>query len=371
MGEEQKNDDGLLMCAWKYKRVMPRLTVDKLKLMEPNQITGLVGMSFHHIFSVLENTPYRAEISEVRTKGLSSLSLEDALLQNFIKTCKDLMELSPKDIRLLLSALLTKFEANCVKALLRAKEAELSVEEAMKYIMPVGSLSEARCRNILENSENIADVIDSLSDMEYGSVLEKAFAVYLKEKAFYLLEVALDRHVYHKIWRATGKFRGLDKKIAKTVIGLEIDSVNVKTIFRCKAMGISENQIRRYLIPASEVFGEKELQEAMSCSDMQSIIDSLVESAKRAMARDHQYIFKELQKLHATSLTTVETILDRGLVETNLRIMKRYTPFFNIGLLLAFLNLKWFEVRNLRTIIRGAEAGIAPDRVKKLLIIQR
>ena len=371
MGEEQKNDGGLLMCAWKYKRVMPRLTVDKLKLMEPNQITGLVGMSFHHISSVLENTPYSAEIFEVRTKGLSSLSLEDALLQNFIKTCEDLMELSPKDVRLLLSALLMKFEANCVKALLRAKEAELSVEEAMKYIMPVGSLSEARCRNILENSENIADVIDSLSDMEYGSVLEKAFAVYMKEKAFYLIEVALDRHVYHKIWRATVKFRGLDKKIARTVIGLEIDSVNVKTILRCKAMGISENQIRRYLIPASEVFGEKELQEAMSCSDMQSTIDSLVESAKRARARDHQYIFKELQELHVTSLTTVETILDRGLVETNLRIMKRYTPFFNVGLLLAFLNLKWFEVKNLRAIIRGADAGIAPDRVKKLLILQR
>ena len=163
----------------------------------------------------------------------------------------------------------------------------------------------------------------------------------------------------------------MDKKIARTVIGLEIDSVNVKTILRCKAMGISENQIRRYLIPVSEVFGEKELEEAMRGLDMQSTIDSLVESAKRAMARDHQYVFTELQELHVTSLTALETILDRGLVETNLRMMKRYTPFFNIGALLAFLNLKWFEVKNLRAIIRGSEAGIAPDRVKKLLIVPR
>jgi V/A-type H+-transporting ATPase subunit C len=362
---------GLLMCAWKYKRVMPRLTVDKLKLMEPNQVAGLVGMSVHHIFSVLEKTSYRTEISDVRAKGLSSISLEDALLQNFIKTFEDLMELSPKDVRLLLSALLMKFEANCVKALLRAKEAELSLEEAMKYVRPVGSLSEARCVNVFETSENIADIIDSLSDLEYGSVLEKAFAVFLEENVFYILEVALDKHVYHKIWKATGKFWGLDKKIARTVIGLEIDSVNVKTILRCKAMGIGENQIRRYIVPISEVFSEKELHQVMSCSDIHSTINSLGESAKRARARDHRYIFKELQELQVTSLTRVETILDRGLVETNLRIIKRYTPFFNIGLLLAFLNLKWFEVRNLRAIIRGAEAGIAPDIVKKLLIIQR
>ena len=74
------------MCAWKYKRVMPRITVDKLKLMEPKRITGLVGMSLHHVSSVLERTPYRAEIFEVNAKELSSISLEEALLKNFLKT---------------------------------------------------------------------------------------------------------------------------------------------------------------------------------------------------------------------------------------------------------------------------------------------
>jgi V/A-type H+-transporting ATPase subunit C len=360
-----------MMCAWKYKQVMPRITIEKLKLLEPKRIINLVGMSLHHISSELEKTPYGAEISELSTEELSSISLEEALLKNFIKTCEEIMELSPKDVRLLLSTLLMKFEANCVKALLRVKEANLSVEESMNYIVPAGRLNDARCRKILENSENIGDIIDSLSDMEYGSVLEKEFEVYLKERIFYHLEIALDRYVYHRIWRATGKFWGLDKKIARTVIGLEIDSVNVKTIFRCKAMGISEHQIRQHLMQGSEVFGERELEEAMMGSDMQSIISSLVESSKRAMARDHRYIFTEIKESPVTSLTILETILDRGLLETNLRIIKRYTPFFNIGLLLAFLNLKWFEVKNLRAIIRGSEARIAPDRVKKLLILQR
>jgi len=295
----------LLMCAWKYKRVMPKITVAKLKLMEPKKITDLVDMSLHHISSMLEKTPYKTEISEVSAKELSSISLEDALLQNFIKTCEELMEMSPKGIRLLLSTFLMKFESNCVKAILRAKQAELDVDEAMKYIMPVGRLDEARCRKTLEISENIADVVDYLSDMEYGSVLEKVFAVYEEEKIFYLLEVALDIHVYSKIWRAIGKLRGLDKKIAKTVIGLEIDSTNVKTILRCKAMGINEDQIRRYLIPVSEVFSEKELEEAMREADMQSFINSLVRLARRSMARDYQYIFTEIQELHATSLTTL------------------------------------------------------------------
>ena len=59
------------MCAWKYKQVMPRITVEKLKLMEPKKITNLVGMSLHNISSELEKTPYRTEISELNTKELA------------------------------------------------------------------------------------------------------------------------------------------------------------------------------------------------------------------------------------------------------------------------------------------------------------
>ena len=359
------------MSAWKYKQIMSKTTVAKLQLIEPKRISDLAGMSLHDIFSMLEKTVYNAEISRIRGKGLSSSLLEDALLQNFVKTCERLLKFSPKGIRLLLSTFLMKFEANCVKGLLRAKKAELDVEEAMKYIMPVGRLDEARCRKTLEISEDTADVVESLSDLEYGSVLERAFAFYEEEKIFYLLEVALDRHVYSKLWRATGKLGGLDKNIARSIIGIEIDSVNIKTILRCRAMGISDDEIRRYLIPVSEVLGEKELEEVMREADMQSFINSLVRLAKRAMARDYTYVFTEIQESHVTSLTRLETILDRGLVKTGLRMIKRYTPYFNIGLILAFLNLKWFEVRNLRAVIRGSEAGIPPDRVKKLLILPR
>jgi vacuolar-type H+-ATPase subunit C/Vma6 len=50
-------------------------------------------------------------------------------------------------------------------------------------------------------------------------------------------------------------------------------------------------------------------------------------------------------------------------------MIKRHTPYYNIGLILAYLNLKWSEVRNLIALIRGSEAGISPEKVKKALIL--
>lgn len=360
------------MSAWKYKSVMPEVIVAKLRLIEPRDLVGLAGRSLHDVCLMLAKTSYQAEISEIPAKQLSSVSLENAFLKNFVRTCKEIMEHSPKDIGFLLSTILMKFEANNVKAILRAKGAELSVDDAMGYIVPVGRLDEARCRKIL-GSKSVIDVVESLLDLEYGSVLKEALGEYEETGVFPLLEAALDEYVYGEIWRAAGKLKGLDKKIARTVLGIEIDSINVKVIMRCKAMGISEDQIRRYLMPISEVFGEKELEDAVRAEDMKSSIESLMAAARLAMARDYQYILTDIKRGYeaSPSLSRLEMVLDRGLLKTSLRMLKRYTPFFNVGLVLAFLNLKWFEVKNLRAIFRGVEDKIPLDKVRKLLILLR
>ncbi|NIU83498.1 MAG: hypothetical protein GWN64_08490, partial [Candidatus Thorarchaeota archaeon] len=144
-----------------------------------------------------------AEISEIPARQLDSASLERAFLKNFMRTCKEIMKHSPKSISFLLSTILMKFEANNVKAVLRAKKAELGVDEALRYVIPVGRLDEARCRKILESSKSVTDMGESLSDLEYGPVLKGVLVEYEETGVFPLLEVALDKYVYGRIWRAT------------------------------------------------------------------------------------------------------------------------------------------------------------------------
>lgn len=358
------------MSAWKYRRIMPEVIVAKLRLIDPKDVASLAGRSLRDVYSMLENTSYRAEILDKPPEQLSSVSMENTFLKNFVRTFEEIMDHSPKDIGFLLSTILVKFEADNVRALLRAKVSELGVDEAMRYITPVGRLEEARCRKILESSKSVNDIIDLLSDTEYGSILKEALLEYEGTKVFLPFEVALDKYVYSGIWKATGKLRGLNKKIARTVLGIEIDSINVKVILRCKAMGISADQIKRYLVPVSEVFGEKEFEDAVRAPDIRSSIESLLAAARLGTVRDYQYLLTDLLEEYeaSTSLSGLEIVLDRGLLKTCLRMLKRYTPFFNIGLILAFLNLKWFELRNLRAIVRGAEDRMPPDKIRRLLI---
>ncbi|MCK5626102.1 V-type ATPase subunit, partial [Candidatus Bathyarchaeota archaeon] len=140
---------------------------------------------------------------------------------------------------------------------------------------------------------------------------------------------------------------------------------------RGKSLGIAEDQIKHSLLPASEIIGKKELENAIKTKDILSSIESLFAMAKYNAVRDYQNMLTALLREYeaSQSLSQLELVLDRSLLETSLRMLQRYTPYFNIGLVLAFLNAKWFEVKNLSVIVRGAEAKIPPDRIESLLIL--
>ena len=359
------------MKVWKYKSLTPTVIGAMLELLDRKDIVDLVSRSFDYIYSILTQTSYRIEISKIPRNKINAASIQNALLKNYLRACKTIEENSPKDISYLLSTIMMKFEADNIKSILRAKSAGISVDEAMNFIIPAGRMDERRCRSILENSKNIMDVIELLSDLNYTDSIKDFLEDYEETGILFPIEASLTRSIYKQIYKAVGKIKGKDGNIAQTVLGLEIDSINIRVILRGKSLGIAEDQIKHSLLPASEIIGKKELENAIKTKDIPSSIESLFAMAKYNAVRDYQNMLTALLREYeaSQSLSQLELVLDRSLLETSLRMLQRYTPYFNIGLILAFLNAKWFEVKNLSVIVRGAEAKIPPDRIESLLIL--
>jgi V/A-type H+-transporting ATPase subunit C len=359
------------MKAWTYKRLMPKVLIARLQLIEPTDLVDLVGRSVEYIASALARTPYHKEIAEIPEPQLSVISIEEALLRNYIKTCQEIMEYSPKEIGFLLSTFLMKFEVDNIKAMLRAKWAGIGIDEAMRFITPIGRLDERKCRNVLENSESVSDVVELLSDLEYGTALKDALKDHEETGTLLPFEVALYTQVYGQITRATRKLKGKDRKIAEIVLGIEIESMNMKVILRGKSLGIARDQIIRSLLPMSDILNEKALETAVDSKDITSSIKSLLREVQVSAVRDYQYLLSDLLKEYdaSQSISQLEIVLDRNRLKASLRMVKRYTPYFNIGLVLSFLNTKRVEVKNLRAIVRGAEDRVPPERITELLIL--
>src|SRR3972149_7116646 len=265
----------MIMKPLQYNEIMPKVAIENLKLIEVDDLISLIGKDLEAIRCALLESAYHDDILTAPTDKIDSIALEEALLKNYVKTCQNLIKFSEGDIRSLLLAVLKKFEVSNVKAMLRAVKAKMNVDEAMKHIIPVGALDKNKCHAILASSKGIEDVVNSLLALEYGVIMKSVLNKRTMHEDLVPLEVALDKAMYQGIWEAAEKLKGLDKTIAKGVLGLEVDAVNVKIILRCKAKEVSQEHIKNYLMPTA-LIDEKALEEAIKAPNVKSAMACLL-----------------------------------------------------------------------------------------------
>ena len=345
---------------------MPRVAIENLKLIEINDLINLIGKDLEDIRYAMADSSYSKQLSAMSSNVLDSRILEAALLQNYAETIQKLIEFSSGNIKKLLVSLSKKVEVANIKTMLRAAKAQIDVSEALKSIVPMGGLNLDRCGAILAKAKSVEDVIIALSDFEYGKVLKPVVQQESKIDLT-LLEAALDKAVYREILGNIEKLTGIDRKIAKAVLGIELDAVNVKTLLKGKELAVNPEVIKKYLMPHA-FFTDDVLEEAIETADVKSMIEGLsliVESAHIV----YNKIFIQLLKESDAPLPLLEAILDKARLEMSLYQLREHSRYYNIGLVLAFLNLKWAEVKNLRCIVKGSERKIPSSQVQKLLTI--
>lgn len=356
------------MKPLKYSALMPKIALENLKLIEVDDLLSLIGKDLEAIRCFLQESAYQDEISSISTDELGTLSLEKALLQNYVKTCKALIKSSSSEIKNLLLAVLRKVEVSNVKALLRAVKAKIDIDEAIKHIIPVGTLDEDRCRAILAGSKGIGDVINSLRTLEYVATLKMVTGELTMSVDLLPLEVALDKAVFQGIIEAAEKLKGLDKTIAKSVLGIEVDFVNVKIILRCKAKGVNPDHIKDYLMPTVFI-DEDVIEEAIQATDVKPARDRLLKAIENIDNTFYKNVFNQVLNGSDLQFSLLERMLDSASLKMSLHMLKRYTRYYNIGFILAYLSLKWFEIKNVRCIIQGSKRKTPISQVKQLLVI--
>lgn len=358
------------MKPLKYKEIMPRVAIEKLKLLSIDDLLDLVGKNLEAIRCALLETSYRGNLLKISPNEADSISMEEALLENYAQTLNNLTRYSTGNIKNVLLAIVRKFETLNVKTLLRAAKAEMDIDETIKHIIPVGSLTEDQYRDKLSSSPTVESVIETVASSEFDPIIKE---VMVNSKVIdgniLLLELALDKAVYGNIFESIENLKGLDKLIAKNVLGIESDATNIKIILRCKATGIHKDQIKKYFLP-SFVFNEEILQNALELPDTKSIAEYLLETADAINNPFYNDMFSQIIQYCKSSLSQIEAILESASLKTSLNILKKYLKYYNIGFILAFLNLKWFEIRNLRCIIVGSERKIAPEQIRRSLVLQ-
>lgn len=358
------------MSVWKYKQLSPYLAAKRTKLLSKNELYELAERNITFLVTKLMDTPYRKEIDAMYTQRADIINLEDALLTHFTNSCKKVAGMAPKNVETVVHKYLNKFEIDALKSLIKVMYAKIDLTDAFKYVIPAGRFDKSRCEAILTNAKNLRDLIELTVDTGYSYIMWKNLPIVEETGLIFLLESELNKHYYDELWRDSLKVRGLDGRIIRESVGLEITSMNVKTIMRYQLAGFRKESIMNYLVVINEILDEQTLDKAIQTSNITDMIEVFNE-ASEDMGYDYRYMFKAMNNEYTTSKTVsrLEYVLEKSILESNLRMMKRYTPYFNAASLLAYIHAKWYELRNIRSIMNGVSRGLTADQIKEELII--
>jgi len=302
-----------------------------------------------------------AETVSVITKGhitaaeKSDLSgVESYLINRMIELTERLTYYAPPDSRPLISMFAKNFEFDCVKAVLNAGVMKVSAEEALRHIVPAGKFTADRCKDLIE-AHNPNRVIESVDDEGFKRFLTPKLSV---EGHRIQTVAAIDQYYFMKLWAASNLPDPLDAQAARSLIGDAIDHLNIMIAFRSRLIGLDARASSAMMIPVNYGLGQafNELPDANSPQNLLRILEKtryghLFESGATMRGADVEYA---LELSHARTCFNVFA----------------GSPF-NVGLALAFLFLKKYELRDLFGLINAKANDAQPDRALESLVLPR
>lgn len=335
--------------AGRYAELAAAVRSFKAELLRPSQLERLIETgSLAETVSAVTN----GHITSVEGSDLSPV--ESYLTHNVIEVAERLSSYAPQDSRSLIGLFARSFEFECVKAVLNASAARVNAEDASRHIIPAGKFTPDRCKDLIE-AHNPTRVVESIEDEGFRRFLLPKLT---GEGTGIQTISAIDQYYFTKLWTASNLPDPLDAQSAKGLIGEAIDHVNILVAFRSRLMGLDSRTAAAMMIPLNYGLSQS-FDELPEANNTQNVARILEKSRYGGI----------LETSAAYDAAAVEYALNRSHARTCVNTFAG-SPF-NVGLALAFLFLKNYELRDLFGLINAKANNVPSERALESLILYR
>lgn len=348
-----------------YAYANARVRVRKSRLLAPDTYPKLLKMEIPEVTRFIEGTEYGREIHELADRFSGIDLLENSLNVNEERTYAEVRDLARGEVGELVGRYLERFTIGNIKTILRGRlfgakpddiQRELLIENREEYDLYRGLLQ--------VEGRDLAPVVDAIAAHPRGAEYAKVLAgVNLSDTANLLqrVEDALDRHYYATLL-ATIPADTPDNELFLRFIRLEIDLLNVSTLLRFEWKNDPSTEVLNYMIPGGHEFSDADLRRLAEAANRTELLERLKEY------RIHEQLKDALERAQAhDSLTPVRLALARQLADFAQRFS--YRNPLSVLPIINYLMRKHTEVRNLRALARGKQAGLSEQQIQPLLVV--
>ena len=278
--------------------------------------------------------------------------LERHLFNRFAEILHSIARTVSGDARAFLEIAFSKYEYETLKAILKAKFLGILEDEISAMAPPMGRYSGSLYTSLI-SARGIEQAIDLIPDTELKTIIREALKQAEDLKSPIPIEAAIDRWLYAQLWRLARRLQKDDYKWATHLLGVEVDIKNILVLVRGKELNLQPAALDKMWLPITY-----KLQ-----VDLRSLASQPLAAILQALAST--YYGKAVSPL-AKGSKEVERNLQLLWLKENEAVFLHYP--FTLGSIYAYANLKYFELKDIRTILLSKLAGIPAEKVIPLIV---
>lgn len=314
------------------------------------QARDLPGM-----LAILRETTYAPQLAEFENSCPPCELLEAKLNANVALRFARVIDLTPQPGKDLVIIMKQLYEVDNLKAIMRGLEASEAAESVLPFLFPLGRAASFDVDRLLAATD-IPDLVARLQGTPYGDAMRHALVRYERERSLFPLEVALDLDYHQRLWRAVQALKGEDRHWADLLIGTLFDIVNIMWALRYRYYyHLSMVEIINYTLPYGRRSSDAIIRAIAEGEDVNATL-------RRVWGDDAPTVHQEMKGW----LSMLEVDLYRYLSRLARGALVGYP--FHLGVILACLLLKRFEVHDLMVLAEAKMASLRRDEYRQYMI---
>ncbi|RJP57570.1 MAG: hypothetical protein C4541_09870 [Candidatus Auribacter fodinae] len=195
-----------------------------------------------------------------------------------------------------------------------------------------------------KSGTTLEDIIVQMMGIPYGKALANARDRFNKSKTLFYLETALEKDLFTRICEQIGQLSGTDRKGVQQLLGVYVDSLNIKNIIRSKLyFNIPPNTIDTALYPGGAQFKQDQCFDLYVSKDNRDLLQKLA-------VRPFDSIGRFIQKGSLDEAAVLlDALLQQALYRQIRKILGGYP--FTLAVVLSYITLNRWELNSLRSLV--------------------
>ncbi len=349
------------MSVARYSFINAKIRGYKADMLTSEHWDALLGArDMYAALRVLDATSYADLVKDFDETALPR-EVEQALQLDFNRVLSEIRADVPKGSQSLMNWITRKFQREVVKPILRLYVTERDASLAERLLVPVDPFTTEVLLDLI-TAKDLNEFVAKIPDTYFRRIIGEHLPQYEETGRLVLIEQAIDADILQNLYSEAEKLKGLDKDVTMKLAGVEIDLVNLMTTLRTHFLGIERTDAEALLLDTEYRLSRALCKEALFSRNFEERVRKLQESSYGPMIARSWEAYQVHQTLYAFEHTFLEQIRS-----DSIDALLGYP--FHFGIVMGYLNLKWYEIVNLKALMNGKSDQIDPNVIRRVLIL--